>query len=271
MGEALRAVHPKGYTPLAASLEAAAKDFHKDGDRIVVIVTDGVESCGGDPCAVSERLVQEGAFQKPYVLGFAVDEAEKARLSCIGTYVDARSGEELQKLLDGIVEKSVVAARVEVRATYNHKELPARSVRAIVRQGGQERALEVGKAMRVPPGDYEVEVTQAEDPTCGAVLVPAKVDEGSVTKVRAEFGKGTVAFEMPGKGKDELARTELQIWPAGKVGQGAPMLHGRAHQLATLCAGTYDFRLTHPKWGRADVTGYEVKAESRGKVPVTFP
>jgi hypothetical protein len=270
MGQALRTVHPSGYTPLAASLEAAAKDFQKDGDRIVVIVTDGVESCGGDPCAVSERLVKEGAFQRPYVVGFAVDEAEKQRLSCIGTYVDARSGEELQKLLDGIVAKSVVAARIEVRATYNHKELPAHSVRAVARQGGQERVLEVGKAVRVPPGEYELEVSQADDPTCGAVHLPATVGEGSVTHVRAEFGRGTVSFELPGMGQEDLGRTQLQIWPAGKGGQGAPLLQGHANQQATLCAGKYDFRLTHPTWGRKDVVGYEVKAQGRGKVPITF-
>src|SRR5262249_8813105 len=66
---ALAAVHPTGYTPIAGSLEAAAQDFKKKGDRVVVIITDGIESCGGDPCATSQKLVAAGAFQKPYVIG----------------------------------------------------------------------------------------------------------------------------------------------------------------------------------------------------------
>jgi hypothetical protein len=269
--KALSLVHPTGYTPIAASLEAAAMDFKKDGDRIVVLITDGVESCGGDPCATSDRLQKEGAFQKPYVLGFAVNEEEKERLSCIGTYVDARSGEELQKLLDEVIQKAVVAARLEVSATFNGSLIPAARLQAEVRQGGVSEPIEPGKAVRLPPGDYEVVVSQTLDPKCGSVVEPVKVAEGGVTRVKALFGRGTVKFEAGGVHLgDLLAATDLAIWPAGKLGQDKPMLQGRANQTAKLCTGKYDFRFTHPAKGKAEVTGYEVKPDVTSVIPVRF-
>ena len=49
---------PQGTTPIAYSLEQAAGDFPVSDQfrNIVIIITDGVESCGGDPCTVSEAL-----------------------------------------------------------------------------------------------------------------------------------------------------------------------------------------------------------------------
>ena len=97
-----------------------------------MLITDGIESCGGDPCATSARLVEAGAFQKPYVIGFAVNEEEKEKLACIGTYLDARSPDDLQRLLDEIIQKAVIAARVEVKATFNGRPVPPSSFTASV-------------------------------------------------------------------------------------------------------------------------------------------
>ena len=56
----LKTLRPKGTTPIANAIEAGAYDFPRCDDcrNIIVLITDGVEECGGDPCAVS-RLFQE--------------------------------------------------------------------------------------------------------------------------------------------------------------------------------------------------------------------
>ncbi|HOV11633.1 MAG TPA: VWA domain-containing protein, partial [Bacteroidales bacterium] len=48
----LKTVNPRGTTPIAASLEAAGNDFPPcDNCRnIIILITDGLEECGGDPC-----------------------------------------------------------------------------------------------------------------------------------------------------------------------------------------------------------------------------
>ena len=70
---AIDALRPKGLTPLAASVRKAAETLdyrHKPG--IVVVVTDGNETCGGRPCALGEALSREGADLTVHVIGFKV-------------------------------------------------------------------------------------------------------------------------------------------------------------------------------------------------------
>src|SRR5687767_445212 len=67
-------IRPKGVTPITYSLEQAANDFpSKAGYRnIVILITDGIESCGGDLCATSRALQQKGVFLRPYIIGLGL-------------------------------------------------------------------------------------------------------------------------------------------------------------------------------------------------------
>ncbi|HON73511.1 MAG TPA: hypothetical protein PLQ23_00005, partial [Dermatophilaceae bacterium] len=71
------------HTYMAAeALEQAAKDFpDKSARNIIVLITNGEESCGVDPSAVYARLQADGFIMKPYVVGFALkpQEVEKVR------------------------------------------------------------------------------------------------------------------------------------------------------------------------------------------------
>ncbi|MBK9638483.1 MAG: hypothetical protein IPO63_11975 [Bacteroidetes bacterium] len=47
-------ISPSGTTPIARSLEECGGDFPKSQARnIIILITDGIEECNGDPCAVS--------------------------------------------------------------------------------------------------------------------------------------------------------------------------------------------------------------------------
>src|SRR5690606_38477204 len=62
-----------GATPIAYSLELAAEDLAEaSGRKVIVLVTDGEESCGGDVRAVAERLAGEGFEVDLHVIGFAL-------------------------------------------------------------------------------------------------------------------------------------------------------------------------------------------------------
>ncbi|MFA5477049.1 MAG: VWA domain-containing protein, partial [Bacteroidales bacterium] len=56
----LSTINPKGTTPIAYALSESQHDFpHCDHCRnIIVLITDGIEECGGDPCEVSRMLQQ---------------------------------------------------------------------------------------------------------------------------------------------------------------------------------------------------------------------
>jgi hypothetical protein len=91
-------------TPIARSLELVAKDLKTvTGERVVVLVTDGEETCDGDPAAVIKALKASGVDVRINIVGFAInDEALKARFRYWadiggGDYHDASSAEDLKR------------------------------------------------------------------------------------------------------------------------------------------------------------------------------
>ena len=102
--EKLRRIIPKGTTPIAATLEASGNDFPNCSNcrNIIILITDGIEECNGDPCAVSAMLQKKGIYLKPFVIGIGLDMNFKKTFECIGNYFDA-SDEKSFKLALGIV------------------------------------------------------------------------------------------------------------------------------------------------------------------------
>ena len=101
---AVRAVQPRGFTPIAASLEAAARDFRAGSPtsegNIVYLVSDGIETCDGDPAAAARALRASAIGVVVNVVGFDVDaDAERALRGVAeaggGDYVAARDRDEL--------------------------------------------------------------------------------------------------------------------------------------------------------------------------------
>ena len=84
--EQVATYEPVGWTPIAISLRAAGKDFPPADPNVinaVVLVTDGLETCGGDPCSAS-RTIKNGASEvTTHVIGFALAEEEQQNLQCI--------------------------------------------------------------------------------------------------------------------------------------------------------------------------------------------
>ncbi|UWQ21226.1 VWA domain-containing protein [Jannaschia sp. W003] len=118
MGAELEALVPAGLTPLAAAVEAAAEAMdHRRAPAIVVLVTDGNETCGGRPCALADRLAAEAADLTVHVIGFraardffAWDNPDQQRYAgdtvakCLsdrtgGLFVGAETVEELSDAL----------------------------------------------------------------------------------------------------------------------------------------------------------------------------
>ena len=57
----IRRLQPKGTTPIARSLEYSAEDFPSCDDcrNIIILITDGMEACDEDPCAVAIALKEK--------------------------------------------------------------------------------------------------------------------------------------------------------------------------------------------------------------------
>jgi Ca-activated chloride channel homolog len=112
----LKQIQPSGVTPIAYSLEQAANDFTQDPNyrNVVIIITDGIESCGGDPCAVSLALQEKNIFLKPFVIGLGMDKDYKEEFACVGQYYDARDVNDFREVLNKILKQSLETTTVSV-------------------------------------------------------------------------------------------------------------------------------------------------------------
>lgn len=110
----LKTLIPKGTTPIASSLELAADDFTAcDNCRnIIVLITDGLEECGGDPCAVSKALQKKGIVLKPFIIGIGKDFS--TAFSCVGTYFDASSEQEFHQALNIVISQALNSTTAQV-------------------------------------------------------------------------------------------------------------------------------------------------------------
>lgn len=100
----VRSFVAKGWTPMATSLRRAADRLPGGADNSVILVSDGKETCGGDPCAAAQELRAQKVSLTIHVVGFGVDAEARSQLECIasaggGRYFDATTGPELANAL----------------------------------------------------------------------------------------------------------------------------------------------------------------------------
>ncbi|MBP9129704.1 MAG: VWA domain-containing protein [Steroidobacteraceae bacterium] len=101
-------------TPIGASLDKVADDLRGvRGERLVILLTDGEETCGGDPAAAIEKLRKAGAAVRVNIVGFAIDDQKLAATfrhwsdSGGGLYFDARDAASLDQALTRALQPAV--------------------------------------------------------------------------------------------------------------------------------------------------------------------
>ncbi|MEN9369868.1 MAG: hypothetical protein RI952_733 [Bacteroidota bacterium] len=98
----LNTLNAKGITPIAYALEQCAYDFVGSNEKcrnIVILITDGIESCEGNACEVSKRLQQKGIILQPFIIGLGLSAEAAATFDCIGRYDDAQDEIGFRKAL----------------------------------------------------------------------------------------------------------------------------------------------------------------------------
>lgn len=188
------ALNPRGKTPIAASLREAARILkHTETKATVILVSDGIETCDPDPCAVAAELRKAGVGFTAHVVGFDItDPLARTQLECIarstgGVYLDARNAAGLETAMTKVAAASQ-GTRVASEAPATVPPPPAidvRNLRATARlaessdpltdpqlgwhlhlrkadgDAGDLHEANYGArlAMTAPPGDYILLVT----------------------------------------------------------------------------------------------------------------
>lgn len=150
----IQSMQPKGETPIAKSLEIAREQLKEaEQETTVVLVSDGKESCKGDPCALIKTLREQGIKVTVHVVGFGVTSEEKQQLTCIaeaggGKYFTAQNANQLKGALTEV--KKEVIEKVEAKAEVKKEEKAKAPQMAILPKGGD--SLEA--AVPLPLGEY---------------------------------------------------------------------------------------------------------------------
>jgi len=112
----LKYLIPKGTTPIAFSLEKAAGDFPPCPDcrNIIILITDGIEACEGDPCAVSRKLQNMGITLKPFIIGIGIDPEFKKTFDCVGYYYNAANEKKFREVLEIVITQVLNTTTAQV-------------------------------------------------------------------------------------------------------------------------------------------------------------
>jgi hypothetical protein len=154
-------------TPLGVSLEAAGGDLSAvDGPKLIVLITDGEETCGGDPGAVINALAAQDIDVRINIVGFAIDDPQIEQTLADwaeqggGQYISADAADDLGPALTQALQPTF-----EVRDSDGF----------LIGTGTVN-----GDAVPAPPGRYTVTVNTAPPFTKDRVTV----EPGEITEVK---------------------------------------------------------------------------------------
>ncbi len=214
----INAITAIGYTPIADSIEQAAQDLPAGDFNSIILVSDGEETCGGDPCALAEALKASDAAVTIHVVGYAVEEVAREQLQCTaqvsgGTYHDAEDAEGLLQALEEAMAATVAETilRVEVAGSEG-QEVHAN---VYLYEAGTDRRVSVYFSWQdnsAPPGSYDLQI----DTLPWTLYRDLTLPEGSTTIVRVILGAISVVTPedqpMAADFYDAASDTHLGYW-----------------------------------------------------------
>jgi len=209
-----QAWQPAGWTPISLALQKAGEDF-RPGENVrnaIIMVTDGEETCGGDPCAVAKALAESQVSVRIDVVGFGLKPDVAKTLSCIaensgGVYADAQDGDALARALEELITVNLkqgsqrfvpvaVGGAPETVSLTRLVDAQGEDFLKTVQLPWMERFAQE-QVVQLPPGEYRFTIAYTE---IGGDQAPAHrnteymavVEEGRETV--AVVGRGQVTF-----------------------------------------------------------------------------
>ncbi len=119
ISKAAAGITPKGKTPISAAVQLAAEDLKYTEDKAtVILITDGLETCEADPCALASTLEGQGVDFTTHVVGFGLTDEEGKQVACLaentgGKYIAAGDEETLTEALKTTVAQVAAPAEPE--------------------------------------------------------------------------------------------------------------------------------------------------------------
>ncbi len=111
----ITSLKPTGITPIEYSLIQSAEDFPDNTSlNNIIIITDGIEECKGDPCKARQYLESKGIIFKPFIIGIGLNTQQAQSFNCVGKYIDAQQADVFKNISDVLIQQKLNKTTVQV-------------------------------------------------------------------------------------------------------------------------------------------------------------
>lgn len=263
---------PAGWTPISLALQKAGEDLQPGENvrNVIIMVTDGEETCGGDPCAVAKALAESQAEVRIDVVGFGLTPDVAKTVRCVaensgGVYTDAQNGDALVQTLEELIAATIRRSTLRFVPVGIGGKPEEVSLTSLTNAQGEDVLTTVQlpwmarfareHLVELPPGEYRFTISYSEiggDQVARHVdtTYTAIIEQGRETV--AVVGRGGVTFvnETPQSLQASDLRVDKAIngqWeesiaPGQLVGFGAYFAFDRAFRLTPGRYRVYDRR-----------------------------
>ncbi|MBN8290376.1 VWA domain-containing protein [Rhodobacter sp. NTK016B] len=231
ISERVNTMRFQGRTPLTEAVRRAAEALRASEDpATVVLVTDGIETCEADPCALARELEQSGVDFTAHVVGFGLSAEEGAQVACLaeetgGRYFQADDAagltEALTQTLAPATPEPAAAPEPEVTPAPVLDEQPAPTPRPLPEASLSAPAsasalsiLNVEVTGPLNPGDY-IDIIEEGGDRFNAVPSYTMLSDGLPARIEvpATPGRYTLRYIEQVEGEDArvLAAQPLEV------------------------------------------------------------
>lgn len=259
--QAVKALTPKGMTPITESLRKTAQGLRGvEQETTILLVSDGKETCEGDPCSLVTTLKESGIKFVVDVIGFDVTDAERQQLECIaknsgGVYYSAQNAEQFrQAVVRTSKKKSLSAGKLHIVTTRNGKEIPAK-VEITDKESGKRVVLHwsvtgLGLTRMLKPGEYVLKVTDDKATNKPSQSLDIAMESGATLEKAVDFNSGVIHLATTLNKKPFEAY--IEVYPSGEERPGKRVLatfnDNNAHVAKLILpAGVYDIHVKSRK------------------------
>lgn len=225
---AIRTLNPKGKTPLTKSVEHAANALNYTKNAAdVILVSDGLETCKADPCALARTLEENGLDFTVHVIGFDVTVEERKGLKCIadetgGVFLAADNASELSGALAQVAQAAPpeettgapVPSSLAMKATIlsGGPQISSKLTWTVTPKAGGDAVFSAentgASETEILPGDYNVDVVWAGwtdgQPKKGHAAITIKAQQPKVVTIPIDL-ELPVVIEAPNETPEGVA------------------------------------------------------------------
>ncbi len=252
--QTIQGLSPKGKTPITRSVKMTAEKLKVlEDETTIILVSDGKETCEGDPCALVQELKEAGLLFVLHVIGFDVTQQEREQLECMaeaggGKYFTAKTAGEFEAAAREVVQETKTVGFLEIMAFRN--KTPVRASVEVFKQDTGQGVKKVNTAMdekkpeviRLKPGIYKVVFTDEElpcNPSRSFSDVKIELDQTVSRTVRFEAG----ILELSAIKEEKSIHAHARLYKQDKLAASGWLEEGKGRTFSLL-PGIYRVEVT---------------------------